>query len=68
MSEVINRMLVMHTKMSINCNQNQPCKQMKVTDSRCTETGANGTGGPRAGEILVQASQPIRSRIRHSVE
>lgn len=29
MSEVINRMLVMHTKMSINCNQNQPRKQIQ---------------------------------------
>lgn len=52
MSEVINRMLVMHTKMSINCNQNQPRKQIHVTGSRCTEVGANCTGGPRAGEIL----------------
>jgi len=53
MSDVINRMFVMHTKISINCNQSQPRTQINVIDSRCTEAGAGCTGGPSAGEILV---------------
>ena len=52
MSDVISRMLVMHTKMSINCNQNQPRKQINVIDSPCMEAGASCTGGPSAGEIF----------------
>ena len=67
MSDVIRRMLVMHTKISINCDQVSPvAAHVNVIAIQCTDAGASVPVVPVQVKSVCEISRPITISSRHS--